>query len=311
MSDIVNDDDLSALAAEYVLGTLEADERTRANVLLDVDHGFRGLVRVWERRFGELHLMVEPVEPDGKTWQRIKNKLNTAEAPPAPAPAAMSAPAAGARKETAMSPPAAAARKETAMSLPAAAARKETASATVAPSAPVVPPEPAPETKPDPVATAEQKLAELINEVGRFEKKAAAPEPVAAGPAAAKPAAAEPAEAEPAAAEPAEALAVDIEDEPTATEHVDYEPPPPVLLPPTDRAPRAPRIVRQRPPQGGSWRAMALLMTVVAFGLGGLIAAWRYVPERLPQRLQPRVVLNLSGDPQDRAPAPHGTQFEE
>src|SRR5215470_16201524 len=105
MSDIVNDDDLSALAAEYVLGTLEADERTRANVLLDVDHGFRGLVRVWERRFGELHLMVEPVEPDGKTWQRIKNKLNSAEAPPAPA--AMSAPAAATRKETAMSPPAA------------------------------------------------------------------------------------------------------------------------------------------------------------------------------------------------------------
>src|SRR5262245_19782280 len=172
MPDIVNDDDLSALAAEYVLGTLEADERTRANVLLDVDHGFRGLVRVWERRFGELHLMVEPVEPDGKTWQRIKNKLNSAEAPPAPAPApaaaAMSAPAAATRKETAMSPPAAVARKETAMSPPdAAAARKETASATVAASTPVVPPEPAPATKPDPVATAEQKLAELINEVGR------------------------------------------------------------------------------------------------------------------------------------------------
>src|SRR5262245_57522245 len=161
MPDIVNDDDLSALAAEYVLGTLEADERTRANVLLDVDHGFRGLVRVWERRFGELHLMVEPVEPDGKIWQRIKNRLNSAEAPTAPAPAAMSAPAAVTRKETAMS-------------APIAAARKEAASATVAPSAPpVVPPAPAPETKPDPVATAEQKLAELINEVGRFEKKAA------------------------------------------------------------------------------------------------------------------------------------------
>src|SRR5215468_8881660 len=197
MPDIVNDDDLSALAAEYVLGTLEADERTRANVLLDVDHGFRGLVRVWERRFGELHLMVEPVEPDGKTWQRIKNKLNTAEAPPAPA-------------QTAMSPPAAGARKETAMSLPAAAARKETASATVAPSAPVVPPEPAPETKPDPVATAEQKLAELINEVGRFEKKPAAAEPAEPEPAAAEPA------AQPAAAEPAEELTVDIDDEPTA-----------------------------------------------------------------------------------------------
>ena len=74
MPDIVNDDDLSALAAEYVLGTLEADERTRANVLLDVDHGFRGLVRVWERRLGELHLMVEPVEPDARLWERIKGE---------------------------------------------------------------------------------------------------------------------------------------------------------------------------------------------------------------------------------------------
>src|SRR6185295_4079275 len=76
-----NDDDLSALAAEYVLGTLEPDERTRANVLLDVDHGFRGLVRVWERRLGELHLMVEPVEPDAKIWERIRTKVG---APPFP-----------------------------------------------------------------------------------------------------------------------------------------------------------------------------------------------------------------------------------
>ena len=75
MSDILNNDDLNALAAEYVLGTLDYEERKGATSLQEVDHGFRGLVRIWERRFGELHLMVEPVEPDAKVWERIKGKL--------------------------------------------------------------------------------------------------------------------------------------------------------------------------------------------------------------------------------------------
>src|SRR5262249_506040 len=178
-----------------------------------------------------------------------------------------------------------AARKETvsaaaaAPSPPAAAARKETVSAAAAaPSPPVLPTEPAAQTKPDPIATAEQKLADLINEVGRFEKK--------------------PAAAEPAAAEPAEEVTVDIEDEPVAADAA-REPAPPVLLAPTDRAPR---IVRQRAPRVERWRAMALLMTLLAFGLGGLIAAWRYAPERLPQPLQPHVVLNLSAPPTPRTP---------
>src|SRR5712691_3992407 len=75
MSGILNEDDLSALAAEYVIGTLDPDERARANALLDVDEGFRALVRAWERRLGELHLMVEPVEPDGRIWDRISDRL--------------------------------------------------------------------------------------------------------------------------------------------------------------------------------------------------------------------------------------------
>src|SRR4249919_3263319 len=89
MSDIVNDDDLSAFAAEYVIGTLDPDERTRANALLDVDEGFRTLVRAWERRLGELHLMVEPVEPDGRIWERVRGRLGirTPEARPPFAPA--------------------------------------------------------------------------------------------------------------------------------------------------------------------------------------------------------------------------------
>ena len=48
-------------AAEFVLGTLDADERRAANQLLASDEGFTDRVRLWERRLGELHLMVEPV----------------------------------------------------------------------------------------------------------------------------------------------------------------------------------------------------------------------------------------------------------
>src|SRR5262249_19868334 len=79
MSDGLNDEDVDSLAAEYVLGTLDADERTRANVLLDVDHAFRAKVRAWEGRLGELHLMVEPVEPDLQILQRITARLGPAE----------------------------------------------------------------------------------------------------------------------------------------------------------------------------------------------------------------------------------------
>src|SRR6516162_3696945 len=67
--------DTDALAAEYVLGTLEFDERSAAESLRAQDAEFAAKVKVWERRLGELHLMVEPVDPDPDIWQRIKAKL--------------------------------------------------------------------------------------------------------------------------------------------------------------------------------------------------------------------------------------------
>src|SRR5262245_57933473 len=84
MSGIVNEDDLSAFAAEYVIGTLDPDERARANAQLEIDEGFRALVRGWERRLSELHLMVEPVEPDGRIWDRISGRLGMRTPPPPP-----------------------------------------------------------------------------------------------------------------------------------------------------------------------------------------------------------------------------------
>src|SRR2546427_8985013 len=67
--------DRDALAAEYVLGTLDFEERAAAQSLRAQDAEFAGKVTVWERRLGELHLMVEPVEPELEIWQRIRTKL--------------------------------------------------------------------------------------------------------------------------------------------------------------------------------------------------------------------------------------------
>ena len=81
------DDAQDALAAEYVLGTLSADEREHAEALLTLDPGFAASVRMWERRLGELNVMVEAVEPPPELWDKIKSELGvvetSSEAPPA------------------------------------------------------------------------------------------------------------------------------------------------------------------------------------------------------------------------------------
>jgi anti-sigma-K factor RskA len=71
-----------ALAAEYVLGTLDAGERAQARALLRVDPGFVAKVQFWERRLGELHTMVEPVEPEPGLWLRIKARMMEPQATP-------------------------------------------------------------------------------------------------------------------------------------------------------------------------------------------------------------------------------------
>ena len=42
------DDDRDALAAEYVLGTLSADERAQAETLMSIDPAFEAVLRQWE-----------------------------------------------------------------------------------------------------------------------------------------------------------------------------------------------------------------------------------------------------------------------
>ena len=74
------DEDRDGLAAEYVLGTLEAEERAQADALMLEDPAFAAVVRQWERRLGELNVLVAPVDPPAPVWDRIKASL--ADAPP-------------------------------------------------------------------------------------------------------------------------------------------------------------------------------------------------------------------------------------
>ena len=75
----MDDEDRDALAAEYVLGTLSAEEREQAEALLALDSGFAAIVRVWEHRLGELNVMVEAVEPPPDLWHKIKTEIDSAQ----------------------------------------------------------------------------------------------------------------------------------------------------------------------------------------------------------------------------------------
>jgi len=79
------DDAQDAIAAEYVLGTLSADEREHAEALMAIDPSFAEAVQMWERRLGELNVMVEAVEPPPELWDKIRSEIGVA-APPSEAP---------------------------------------------------------------------------------------------------------------------------------------------------------------------------------------------------------------------------------
>ena len=73
---MIEDEDHIALAAEYVLGTLDGDERTRVETMMNVDQDFKTLVESWERRLGELHAMVAAVEPPEQVWGKIRSAVS-------------------------------------------------------------------------------------------------------------------------------------------------------------------------------------------------------------------------------------------
>jgi len=96
-------EDHIALAAEYALGTLDADERAQVETMMSVDKDFTAMVQAWEHKLGVLNQMVGSVEPRPEVWDRIRTAVELSqpqaslvlpEAPPPPVASEVVEPAA-------------------------------------------------------------------------------------------------------------------------------------------------------------------------------------------------------------------------
>jgi len=312
-------DHMDALAAEYVLGSLDFEERARARNLLEADPTFAAKVQLWERRFGELHLMVEPVEPDSSIWVRIKAKLPEVEQgirPPQP-------PLSPATPAPAAEPPSLDA-IEAAISQAATALSAEASSAATQEAAPQSPSEVTTVSEAMPVPTSEaapQPPSEVttVSEAMPVPTSAAVAQPPSEATTASEAMpvpAAETASAPTAEAAPAPSPGV------TRTSAVEAVPSPPVA-PATAAAASEPvrdqalesttAVVRRRLKR---WQAYAIFMTLVVAAVAALLAAWRFAPDRVPPVLQPLEVMRqigvtLPAGPAPRRPAPPESRFDE
>ena len=88
-------EDHIALAAEYAVGTLDAEERAQVEAMMSVDKDFTSMVEAWEQKLGVLNQMVGSVEPRPIVWENIKAAIGHSasqatlalpESLPAPAP---------------------------------------------------------------------------------------------------------------------------------------------------------------------------------------------------------------------------------
>ncbi len=287
--------DRDGMAAEYVLGTLDPDERRAAQALLAQDAEFVAKVKLWERRLGELHLMVEPVEPDAHVWQRIKAKLPE----PAPKPEMkLEEVAIGAEPKPAID-----LEPEHKPALEPEATRE------------LEPPEP--ERKPE-VERNHEVASKTAAEVN-FESAIAAVESALAShgaASAAKSEAAEVAARQVPDAEPATAPSVDKIDRSV----VSRAPTPPdsdlAVVPAAEAAGAADQQLRAAKRHLAGWRALALLMSLAVLAMAGLLALWKYAPDRIPPALQPMALMRLVGINVEaalppRKPAPPESQYNE
>jgi len=247
--------DPDPLAAEYVLGTLDSSERAEARDLLSTSEAFVAKVKLWERRLGELHLMVEPVEPDDRIWERIKARI----LPPSPElpvdqpePAAPEAIPAVTREPERPSPPI----------VPAASSEAVTPDPIPDPPMPDVVAEPAMPEPVTPQAVEELPMPEIAVSAPREPSPPSTPVTPTLGPAA------------PSSAGPAPELAADV---------------------PLSASVAFGRAVQVMGRRLAGWRALALLMTLVVMSAAALVAAWRFVPERVPPYLQPLELLRRVG----------------
>ena len=71
-------EDHIALAAEYVLGTLDATERAQAEAMMAADADFKALVEALDQKFAVLNQMVGSVEPRDEIWEKIRAAIGLA-----------------------------------------------------------------------------------------------------------------------------------------------------------------------------------------------------------------------------------------
>jgi hypothetical protein len=312
--------DTDALAAEYVLGTLDPDERAAAKKLLAEDAAFATKVKVWERRLGELHLMVEPVEPEPGIWLRIKARLPEVPQPepaivlpePAPEPQPLPAP----EYEPQPQPPP----EPHPQPQPAREAERAPESVPVVefkPEAlPAVEAKPASEPKSDFWPELERTILEAQSASQR-ETPPSAPDDMTALPLPS------PATGETGIAVQPEPVQERLGAAPSIPPKPSAEPtsaPPPASAEQSVR--RDSVVIRDDRTLGlmrrglVRWRAAATLMTLAALAIPALVLFWKYAPERVPPALQPLELLRAIGvrvetPPTARKPPPPQSQFDE
>jgi anti-sigma-K factor RskA len=80
MNTPLNDEELQALAGEYVLGTLPLAERAQVEQRLPTDGALRAAVDAWEQRLLPLTALAPPEDPSPQLWPRIASTLFTPKA---------------------------------------------------------------------------------------------------------------------------------------------------------------------------------------------------------------------------------------
>ncbi|WP_028633745.1 anti-sigma factor [Pseudomonas parafulva] len=75
-ADDAHDDELHALAGEYVLGTLDGEAHAALHKLLGTDPTLRAAVDAWEARLLDLTQQAQPVPPSPRLWRRIERSLS-------------------------------------------------------------------------------------------------------------------------------------------------------------------------------------------------------------------------------------------
>ena len=72
----MNGDDLEGRAAEYVLGTLDAEERERLAQAAEQDPGVRAAIEEWEGRLAGLETDTSSIAPPADLWRRVESRID-------------------------------------------------------------------------------------------------------------------------------------------------------------------------------------------------------------------------------------------